>query len=1017
MRRSSLILAFATLTAACGSTPPTIDPLTPPAPPPPPPVSSTPASIAIVAGDGQQADPGTAVTTRPVIAVKDAVGHAVAGVVVGFAVDSGGGSVQSGSVTTAADGTASPGDWRLGSSEGRNVLRVTVGSLPPTRLSATAAYVPTTVGSWSIGTGGGMLTVSRPGSPIDGLMVQIPSDALTQSAAIAVNVRSSAGVSFTESTGNLRAQPAAGTGWIGPNAAISPAFRTAGAPVAPLLPLITLQVTGPQSAAAPILITVPLPAGTSGDVMVAVLDSANKPITFLTVIAATPTSISVSLQAFDWHAYAAANAAGPPASPSASQQYTVTLAVFPVPRSAGATQLNQVMNYDIQIPFTLTRHNFEFLDYATSVAQHTSSGMTLAEYGAFYLYPNGIYNRTERATSVPVSNNRGLMLIGGLSRDFFTAIGQYGPAWIASYYNANPQQYMRNMGYSIYYALMSGYPVPLVLTDGTNTRMVLVVGWVQSGSYFVVRDPSSPFTFATLTWTAAGMYPYADPTNTSVYYRIPYYTRGELVMLWPKIYAGVAQYYNTNAAEPYADTWPAEKYSSWDPIRPGANKWNGVDSLFILGDTTRLWYSKQNGHVAYAAPYPIPGGHNPETASIYEWTGTSWTYNAAVSGPSMAIDVRTAGQGGRSYAKSYGINVFEYEPFGQSWLYFHRVDVVKYAVDITMTPTLTKSADFTVSQPGGPALPLDARYVWDFGDGTPVAVRSTKSTFTHTFPTPGPYSVTLKIYHATDDNVVLAQKSVSYPPVTVAISPATLLASPGNSKTLTATIQGVAPAGARYRWIYGDGTKWDTTSAPTTVHTYATIGTYAIYMQLLDADSVLAAAVPAQALVKVYPAAWRITSFTLKSFQTITGGAPAPWGPGMTAVEAFLAQVVQTPSDGMIFLEDNVLFNEHAVYFQVAPPGTGASAIYYVNNSFFTLLARDPSVQFSHYTSTGGMKSGAIDGEGYTSNVFSASSYVVEDNSIVAQKNGTTMTGTITIGPYAFGGARTYDFVATLVTP
>ena len=81
--------------------------------------------IALNAGDNQSAVAGSTVPVVPSVKVTDAGGNAVSGIVVTFAVTSGGGSITTASATTNASGIANCGNWRLGSTVGANTLTAT----------------------------------------------------------------------------------------------------------------------------------------------------------------------------------------------------------------------------------------------------------------------------------------------------------------------------------------------------------------------------------------------------------------------------------------------------------------------------------------------------------------------------------------------------------------------------------------------------------------------------------------------------------------------------------------------------------------------------------------------------------------------------------------------------------------------------------------------------------------------------------------------------------------------------
>src|SRR5262245_49700156 len=99
--------------------------------------AGTASSIAISAGDGQSATVGAALGTAPAVIVRDQFNNPVAGVLVTFAVATGGGSVTAAAQTTNAAGIAAVGSWTLGTAAGPNTLVASAGSLTPVSFAAT----------------------------------------------------------------------------------------------------------------------------------------------------------------------------------------------------------------------------------------------------------------------------------------------------------------------------------------------------------------------------------------------------------------------------------------------------------------------------------------------------------------------------------------------------------------------------------------------------------------------------------------------------------------------------------------------------------------------------------------------------------------------------------------------------------------------------------------------------------------------------------------------------------------
>lgn len=172
MRLRAAVLAGAIM--ACGKP-------SEPTPPPPPPPPPTPASLAVAAGADQQGEPGLALPVRPAVAVRSSSGAPVPGVNVSFAVDSGGGSIEGGTVTTGADGIATAGAWSLGPATGRNTLLVTAGSLPAIRIGALGRFPQVAVLSdVTVPVGGGTFRASQPAGLAKGIELAVPAGTFSQ---------------------------------------------------------------------------------------------------------------------------------------------------------------------------------------------------------------------------------------------------------------------------------------------------------------------------------------------------------------------------------------------------------------------------------------------------------------------------------------------------------------------------------------------------------------------------------------------------------------------------------------------------------------------------------------------------------------------------------------------------------------------------------------------------------------------------------------------------------------------
>ena len=96
------------------------------------------ATLAPVSETSQTIPIGAPVPALPSVRVTDQVGDPIGGVSVTFAVTGGGGSATGVVVTTSAQGTATVGGWRVGSTGGINTLTASVAGVAPVQFTATA---------------------------------------------------------------------------------------------------------------------------------------------------------------------------------------------------------------------------------------------------------------------------------------------------------------------------------------------------------------------------------------------------------------------------------------------------------------------------------------------------------------------------------------------------------------------------------------------------------------------------------------------------------------------------------------------------------------------------------------------------------------------------------------------------------------------------------------------------------------------------------------------------------------
>jgi hypothetical protein len=147
-----------------------------------------PKTLSKQAGDNLSAAAGTAVATPPAVKVVDQFNNPVGGVVVTFAVATGGGTLTGATPSTGANGVATAGSWTLGTAAGSNTVTATAAGAGitgnPATFTATATgadFNPTT--NTTIGGTVNFATVTIPA----GVTVTVTSDlVLTTTGAVTI---------------------------------------------------------------------------------------------------------------------------------------------------------------------------------------------------------------------------------------------------------------------------------------------------------------------------------------------------------------------------------------------------------------------------------------------------------------------------------------------------------------------------------------------------------------------------------------------------------------------------------------------------------------------------------------------------------------------------------------------------------------------------------------------------------------------------------------------------------------
>lgn len=773
------------------------------APPPPP---AAPASLSLAAGDGQSGAPSAAVAIKPSVRVRDAQGRPLQGVAVAFTVEAGGGSVQQASATTGADGTASPGDWTLGPSEGENRLRASVGSLPPLLITAQGVLPQVRLADTTIGAGGGIITYHKAGDPLDGLELTIPARAYPGASHWSITARP------VQAAPSLRFGQASGS---------------------------VLEISGDQDAYADSLLVLRIPYArdTSAFAMAFAYDRATGRLEALPLVAETATTLTVVTRHFNpaFLGRRTGPAAAPGVGPAAVVVGGLTVLIIK------ATHVSMAVSF--ASGFTPGVDDWEFPNYGSYT---TPDGQCAGQSVSAIWY----YLRQKQAGGPQLYENFGDPTLRSIWPD--DPQGYRFASWTHDLVDNNKMdQGLRQMAaigqqssvpvdrlyfYSLALAFaVTGDPYLVVLDELNSQGSFLsghaVVAYASERTKIWVADPNFPGQQRGIVFLNDQLGPYTSRPNANAgdtfYNRISFIGISAVVPVqqldaeWSQVVGGTIG----------NGRFPDYRIEYRDTL---TNTWRQLNNPLLFGDTLTTYLGDLP--IRFICPNcagQLPGGPAKQQPT---WLldqsgatiGTAWSANA--NGVTVPFP---AGQK-HIFAAVFGLP-FASGPRSQEpgYVDFRRIDVVSLRFTVTPAQTFAPSGttvDFVAHPMGG--APPGAHYLWDFGDGSAVLNKISDSTASHQYTADGFYLVTVSLANGRRFAEAAANVQIG---ATLRIDP-----NPANTPTntqLTLTARNLvagAPAPMRYVWDFGDGGTLQQDGDSTARHSWTTAGNYTVTVSMKD---------------------------------------------------------------------------------------------------------------------------------------------------------------------------------------
>lgn len=598
------------------------------------------------------------------------------------------------------------------------------GTKPP---PSTAAF--DTLSKGSIPPTGGTITVSKPGDPLNGLTLTVPSGAF--SGTLNVTIGSSTNKNLPTANG-----------------------------IVPISPVVHVVTSAGGYAHGAISFKIPATVAPNTFPVVVLYDSATKTIEPMTTIAydgnsvtaitghlSQPSVLSAAGVAGRSPPMAAGTAAGGPDS------LNVSYGVYAIPMA--------VLDKDWDTHFRPGINDWEMPAAPTEGAPgSTLLGVAATELWYFNTRASStpLNGRFPAVRNAPLSDKIGFHWTSLIDYLVDNQVNSYlSSAYIAvthGHANRDSLQFDQIRASFALPSLNGGVPLPVFvdLQSPLIQGYYYLIAYRATGNQIYVADPVSPGDSSRfLQLVGSGMTPYVNPVyKPGVSFNAPLTTSlGLAIPLAPL----ASSYADATAGTVGTSLFPASGFYSWSGQL--------YDTMYVV-DSLRFWAQCATCQYGFASTLsPAPAGNVESSLNIYSISGGLVTDSSGYLGANGLLTTKASIAPGSQY--TFGVPLASADAADAAssattkrWLDWHQFTITNMqgTVALPASGILVNTADTLQVSFKPNLLPANVAYEWSFGDSTPTVTVQNNPAVQHSFAKGGTLATTVKVIDNRNNQVI-----------------------------------------------------------------------------------------------------------------------------------------------------------------------------------------------------------------------------------------------------------------------